>query len=175
MTTQTLPREVLAVFHTLLGHLEEEARLFERLAELLGAERDVLRSLRAPGLSDLNREKERVLALIDRVAGARGESLGELTEHLGIAGTGPAISSVLDRLPPLQQRCLCEARDRLRRVAQMVQRRAEISERLLTVSLDAIYGVVQLVQREAALSRQVYGDEGALAVRGTGVVLRHTA
>ena len=169
--TQALPREALTLFNALLGHLQEETKL----AELLEGERDVLHSLRAPGLSDLNREKERVLALIDRVAGARGDSLEELTQQLGIGGTGRTISGILDRLPPLEQRCLRDARDRLLHVAQMVKRRGEISARLLSVSLDAIYGVLQLVQREATLDQQVYGDEGALASCGTGVVLRHTA
>jgi hypothetical protein len=173
--TQALPREALTIFNTLLGHLGEEAKLFERLAQLLDGECNVLRSLRAPGLGDLNRETERVLALIDRVAGARADSVEELTEYLGTADTGPTISRLLDRLPPVEQRCLRDARDRLLRVAQLVKKRGEISERLLSVSLDAIHGVLRLLQQEAAAPTQVYGDEGAVALHGTGIVFRHTA
>jgi len=173
--TQTLPREALTVFNALLGHLEEEAALFERLAELLDSECDVLRSLRAPGLGDVNREKERVLELIDRVAATRAGSVEELTEYLGMAGSESTISRLLERLPPVEHRCLSDARDRLLCVAQMVKRRGEVSERLLSVSLDAIHGVLRLLQQEATAANQVYGGEGAVAVHGTGIVFRHTA
>jgi len=174
-TTQALPREALAIFYSLLGHLEEEAKLFERLAELLDSECNVLRSLRAPGLGDVNREKERVLELIDRVASARAGSVEELTEHLGMAGPELTISRLLERLPPVEHRCLSDARDRLLCVAQMVKMRGEISERLLLASLEAIHGVLRLLQQEATAPHQVYGDEGAVAVHGTGIVFRHTA
>lgn len=173
-TTPALPREARTACNILLGHLEEEAQLFERLAELLDSERDALRSLRAPGLGDINREQERVLGLIGRVASARADSVEELTERLGMDGA-PVIARLLDRLPPVERRCLSDARDRLERVAQMVRQRGEIAQRLLSVSLDAIYGVVQLVRQEAAAPAQVYGGEGEVAIRGTGMVLRQTA
>jgi flagellar biosynthesis/type III secretory pathway chaperone len=177
MTTATrgLPREALTIFNTLLGHLEEEAKSLARLAELLDSERDVLRSLRAPGLGDVNREKERVLELIDRVASARAGSVEELTEHLGMTGTRPSLARLLERLPTVERRCLSDARDRLLHVAEMVRKRGEISERLLSVSLDTIHGVLRLLQQEAVAQTQVYGDAGAVAAQGTGIVFQHTA
>ena len=57
----------------------------------------------------------------------------------------------------------------------MVKKRGEISQRLLSASLDAIHGVLRLLQQEATAPHQVYGDEGAVAVHGTGIVLQHTA
>jgi len=174
-TIQALPREALAIFNTLLGHLEDEAKLFERLAELLDSECSALRSLRAPGLADVNREKERVLESIDRVATARAETVEELTEYLGTADAQPKMSRLLGCLPPVEHRYLSDARDRLLCVARMVRRRGEISERLLSVSVDAIHGVLRLLQQEAAAPSQVYGDEGAVAVHGTGIVFRHIA
>ncbi|MGD2062149.1 MAG: flagellar protein FlgN [Nitrospirota bacterium] len=173
---QALPRDALTSFNALLREMEEEARLFERLAELLDSERDVLRSLRAPGLKDLNVEKERVLGLIDRVAKARACTLEELTERLGLQSEPPAMAEVLERLPTVETRCLADARHRLLRVADMVRKRGEVSQRLLSVSLDAIHGILQLLRKENDESVRTYGEQGAVAApKGTGMVMRETA
>jgi hypothetical protein len=175
-TVQALPHDALASFNALLRRMEEEARLFERLAGLLDSERDVLRNLRAPGLKELNAEKERVMILIDRVAAARADTLEELTERLGLKSESPLLAEIIDRLPAVETRCLDEARRRLLRVAEMVRARGEVSERLLSVSLDAIHEILQLLRKENEESAQTYGDQGAVtAPRGTGMVVRQTA
>ena len=135
-----------------------------------------MHSLRAPGLKDLNNEKERVLGLIDRVATARADTLEELAERLGLTSESPAVKELCDRLPAMETRCLADARHRLLRVAEMVRKRGEISQRLLSVSLDAIHEILQLLRREGDESGRTYGDQGAVAApKGTGMVMRQTA
>lgn len=175
-TAQALPRDALASFNRLLLQMEEEARLFERLAELLDSERDVLHSLRAPGLKELNQEKERVLELIDRVATERAESVEELADRLGLERDTPAVVELCDRLPHTETRYLVDARQRLLRVAEMVRKRGETSQRLLSVSLDAIHEILQLLRRESDESGKTYGEQGSVAApKGTGMVMRQTA
>jgi flagellar biosynthesis/type III secretory pathway chaperone len=176
VTARALPHEALTSFNRLLRQMEEEARLFERLAELLDSERDVLRSLRAPRLKELNHEKESVLMLIDRVATARADTLEELTERLGLQSESPAMSEVCNHLPVVATQSLADARHRLLRVAEMVRERGEVSQRLLSVSLDAIHEILQLLRKESDESGQTYGDQGSVAApKGTGMVMRQTA
>jgi flagellar biosynthesis/type III secretory pathway chaperone len=174
-TAQVLPRDALTAFNALLRQMEEEARLFERLAELLDSERDVLRSLHAPGLRDLNVEKERVLQLIDRVASARADSVEEIIERLGLDGEPHTLAALLERLPMVETQCLDDARRKLQRVAEIVRKRGEVSQRLLSVSLDAIHEILQLLRKESDESTRTYGGQGAAAApQGTGMVVRHT-
>lgn len=160
----------------LMGTIETEIRLYDRLFAILKSERAAIVAGNALKLMEIVDQKRRLLSEIGGAAADRALAVGKQATRLGFGDKMPSLKTLAERMPKTDAAKLLDRRTKLKKRVRDIQSLNQRNSDLIRYTMTLVRNMLTFLEN-LKTPPEIYGRTGSVEAmdRTTGKMLSNKA